>query len=135
MRVTYRAPNKGTVLKTRQNKCVKGFEYKSLVTFANKTSFLGNMRSSIVNMLFKCYLSSIVIPRSLRELETPRSSQHKVNGGWGGKGVLDRLIVIKCVLRGLNFIPRVKHYDRILAKSLFKELATFVRSEGNATSA
>ena len=35
-------------------------------------------------------------------------------------------------LRGLSFIPHVEHNDWIFAKSLFKELATFVRSEGDA---
>ena len=58
------------------------------------------------------------------ELEISRSSQHKVNEGWGGWGVLDRLIIIECVLQGLSFIPQVEHHDCILTKSLFKELST-----------
>ena len=75
------------------------------------------------------------MPRSLRKLETFRSSPHKVIGEWVGWGVLERLIVIECVLRGLSFIPHVENHDWILTKSLFKELVTFIWLEGDATSA
>ena len=60
------------------------------------------------------------------------SNQYKVKSGWG---VLDRLIVIECVLWGLIFNLHVECHDWILTKLLFKELATFIRSEGVADSA
>ena len=43
--------------------------------------------------------------------------------------------MIECVLRGLGFIPHVEHHNLILNMSLFKELATFIRSEEDETSA
>ena len=49
-------------------------------------------------------LSSLVTLRILRELETSRSGPQKVNVG---RGVLERLIVIECVL-GFSFIPHVE---------------------------
>ena len=113
-----------TVLKTSQNKCVKRFEYciiiaKSLVTFLNKIIFLDKRRLyckyAFQKLILKNITKSSVIPRTLRELETSRSSPHKVNNRWGGCGVQD-------------------HYDWILNKSLFKEFATFITSERNATS-
>ena len=51
-------PYKGAILKATQNKCIQKFKYcviitKSFVKFANKTSFLGNRRGKIKNVLFK----------------------------------------------------------------------------------
>ena len=52
------AENRETVLKVRQNKCLKGLEYciiitKTLVIFSKKTSFLDNRRGNIANMFFR----------------------------------------------------------------------------------
>ena len=91
------------------------------------------LEEAILQIYFsKVNLSTIVMPRSLSELEISRSSSHEVNGGWG---ILEWLIVIECVLCGLSFILLVEHHDWILIKSLLKQLAIFIQSEGDATSA
>ena len=78
------------------------------------------IEEAILRICFsKVNLPSIVTPRSLRELETFWSSPHRVNGGCGDWDVLERLIVIECVLLEVSFIPQVEHHNLVLAKSLF----------------
>ena len=85
MRIAFRAANRGTVLKTRQNKCIKGFNYyiiiaKNFATFANKINFWTGEVAVLRICFFKINLSSSVISRSLRELDISRTIPHKVNG-------------------------------------------------------
>ena len=96
-------------------------------------SVFWEIEEAILQICFlKLNLSLIVTPRSLRELETSRSSSNKLNCGWG---VPNQLRVIECILRGSSFILHVKNHNWILNKSLFNELATFIQSEGDAISA
>ena len=98
----------------------------------NNTIFLAIEKEILEICVSKDNLLLSVTPRSIRDLDTSRLSPHEVKGGWDGQGVIDQLIVIECVLRVLSFIPHVEHHDWILAKSLFKELATSLNSEGDA---